>query len=316
VSTDYESISDVAAALRELGAESPSYNMARTLGGLADALENMESKSAGQVAAVLDEMAAGLDELMKSPDPEDNRDGEIVGHWLRRIRVASAKEYQSKGRGVVRYMLLDRLNRNANQHSAADDTIERLHALALEYESDAPQYAPYRICAVVEMKETEHQSVAPKVPAAEGVNAPRELWVSVDMSTGEAMGLQRSQIERIYNCEPVRYVPSQDTECKSIAVPISDLVLVLDEFETDSEENPSWGAYERLVAIIGGEAVPKATECRSVFSGDDLRRILDWHEEVRTTCGISAADDNLRKRIVGVLRDTDCGSNTGKDSGR
>lgn len=64
-------------------------------------------------------------------------------------------------------------------------------------------------------------------------------------------------------------------------------------------------AMRELEDIRRNRIALRDMECRSVFSGDDLRRILEWHEEVRSTCGISADDDNLRKRIVGALRTTE-----------
>lgn len=60
-----------------------------------------------------------------------------------------------------------------------------------------------------------------------------------------------------------------------------------------------------IKALHGDPVEAQAMGCWSVFSDDDLRRILEWHEEVRSTCGISADDDNLRKRIVGALRNTE-----------
>jgi hypothetical protein len=90
-------------------------------------------------------------------------------------------------------------------------------------------------------------------------------------------------------------------DCGSIAIPKA----ALDELWTaiDSQDH----AY--IVEVARGiDRVSKpvqAMECRSVFSDDDLRRLLEWHEEVRSTCGISADDDNLRKRIVGALRRTE-----------
>lgn len=64
---DYESVSQVSVRLRQLGSESPSYNMARTLGGLADALEAMESQSKdrqmGRVPPDIIEMIKGWRDL-------------------------------------------------------------------------------------------------------------------------------------------------------------------------------------------------------------------------------------------------------------
>jgi hypothetical protein len=96
-------------------------------------------------------------------------------------------------------------------------------------------------------------------------------------------------------------VNDKTTDCGSISIPKA----ALDELWTaiDSHDH----AY--IVEVARGiDRVAKpapATECRSVFSDDDLRRLLEWHEEVRSTCGISADDDNLRKRIVGALRHTE-----------
>jgi hypothetical protein len=82
--------------------------------------------------------------------------------------------------------------------------------------------------------------------------------------------------------------------------------FALHPFRTEAERREGQRALRDALAVIGDE--PGSLECRSVFSDDDLRRILEWHDEVRSTCGISADDDNLRKRIVGALRAMDCGS--------
>ena len=76
-----------------------------------------------------------------------------------------------------------------------------------------------------------------------------------------------------------------------------------DDVTLDPEQAERWRTEGWDVTPLA--PADRAMECRSVFSDDDLRRILDWHEEVRSTCGISADDDNLRKRIVGALRNTE-----------
>jgi hypothetical protein len=91
---DYESIAKVAGALRELAFESPSYNMARTLGGLADEIESLESKSKDLpvwARDALDLLREVSDGLGWTPDRRRTADAILRS-------AAMAKECQSKGR--------------------------------------------------------------------------------------------------------------------------------------------------------------------------------------------------------------------------
>jgi hypothetical protein len=98
---------------------------------------------------------------------------------------------------------------------------------------------------------------------------------------------------------------AQPMECRSVSLDVLRDHLDHYAFAADHSIGANAERHDAVASFLKDliRETVQATEQESVFSADDLRRVLEWHEEVRTTCGISVADDNLRKRIVGALRE-------------